>query len=103
MTETLLQNREKDIFRALIVSFFLFAGFYIYCVNVTVHNVVAREDVENEISKLTLSIGREEFAYITMRNEITLPLAYAKGFQDVSVKTFISSKNSDNQVSYVTR
>ncbi len=101
MVERVLQlNREKHMFWTLISILFLSFAFYIYCINITVHNTVARQNFENESSKLTLSISNEEFQYIKKRNEITLQKAYSMGFRDVSVKTFITDKNV-SQVSYV--
>jgi hypothetical protein len=73
-----------------------------YFINATVHNVVARQNLEAEASTLTLAIGNKEFQYITERNNVTLQVAYAMGFKDVTAKTFIS-KNSSKQVSYLTR
>jgi len=80
----------------------LSVGFYIYFINATIHNTVAREHLENEASSRTLSIGNKEFQYITMRNAVTLPIAYSLGFKEVSVKTFVSKKSS-TQVSYLQR
>ena len=104
MTEAILLqlNRERTVFRTLFSVLILSAGFYIYFINATIHNTVLRQNLENEISRLTLSTGNREFQYITMRNKITLPLAYSLGFQDVVAKTFISKK-SLSQVSYLTR
>lgn len=91
MTEKIAQINTKKLFWILISIFALCAVFYIYAINVTVRNVVARENFENEISELNLSIGKLEFEYIAKRNAVTLPMAYAMGFQDVKDKTFISS------------
>ena len=96
MVEKVLQlNREKTIFWTLLGILLLCSGFYMYFINATIHNVVIRQNLENESSSLTLSIGRKEFQYITMRNGITLSLAYSLGFRDVSAKTYISRNSSD--------
>ncbi len=93
MVEKVLQlNRERAIFWSLLGTILLCFGFYMYCINVTIHNVVARQNLETESSELTLSIGNKEFEYITKRNTITLALAYELGFKDASVKTYISKK-----------
>ena len=44
----------------------------------------------------------EEFQYISMRNSVTIDLAYTLGFKDVSQKTFIK-KGSGSVVSYVSK
>lgn len=100
MTETILQNKEKTIFWTLLGTLLLCFGLYMYLINVTIHNVVAVENLENKASQLTLSLGTNEFKYILMRNNVTLSLAYSLGFKDVSNKTFVS-RNSLNQVSYL--
>jgi hypothetical protein len=94
MTEAILEqihNKEKTIFWSLLAVLVLCAGFYMYCVNATIHNVVARQNIETESSQLTLSIGSQEFKYIGMRNGINIQLAYSLGFKDVANKTYISA------------
>ena len=103
MVEKVLQlNRGKTIFWTLLGIFFLCAGFYMYFINSTVHNVVTRQNMEKEAGQLALKIGSEEFQYITMRNAITLPLAYSLGFKNVSVKTFVS-RDASPSVAYAPR
>lgn len=103
MVEKVLQlNREKTIFWTLLGVLFLCAGFYMYCINTTVHNIVARQNLESESSSLTLSIGSGEFKYISKRNTITMSLATSLGFKNVTAKTFIS-RAGQNQVSFLSR
>ena len=103
MVEKVLQlNREKTIFWALLGIIFLCASFYMYFINITVYNTVSRQNLEKESTQLTLKIGNEEFQYITMRNSVTLPLAYSLGFKDVSVKIFIS-RDITPSVAYLPR
>ncbi|KND47866.1 MAG: hypothetical protein AB201_03060 [Parcubacteria bacterium C7867-006] len=103
MKEKILQlNNEKTIFWAVLGALFLCIGFYMYFINATVHNVVARQNLESEASNLTLKIGNQEFQYITSRNNVTMQLALSMGFKEVTAKTFIS-KNSNKQVSFATR
>jgi hypothetical protein len=102
MVEKVLQlNREKTMFWTLVGILLFCAGFYMYCINATVHNVVARQNLETESSQLTLSIGSQEFQYISKRNGITMATAQELGFREVSAKTFIS--RDGGQVSYATR
>ena len=65
MVEKVLQlNNEKTIFWSLLGILLLCAGFYMYFINVTIHNVVSRQNIEEELARLTLSIGNYEFKYI---------------------------------------
>jgi len=93
MTEKILQlNTEKNIFWTLVGILAICGLFYMYSINVTIRNVVARQNLENKVSELSLSIGNKEFQYISLRNTVTLPLAYSLGFKDVKDKTYISRK-----------
>ena len=103
MVEKVLQlNREKTIFWTLLGILFLCAGFYMYFINTTVHNVVERQNLEAKVSQLSLSIGKEEFQYIAKRNEITMVLAYSLGFEEAKNKTFIS-RTLGPSVAFLTR
>ncbi len=104
MTERVLQlNREKTIFWALIWVLLLGMGFYMYFINTTVHNVVARQNNETEATRLTMAIGSQEFKYIEEKNAVTLELAYSLGFKETDQKTFIAQGKSAGQVSYNSR
>lgn len=103
MVEKVLQlNKEKTIFWTLVGVLFFSLIFYMYFINTTIHNVVARQNLENEASSLTLAIGSKEFEYISKRNAITLAVAYSMGFRDTSVKSYISTK-AGNNVAYLSR
>ena len=90
------------MFWALLGILILSVGFYLFCINNTVRNVVSRENLESEANKITLDISDKEFQYISMRNSVTIDLAYTLGFKDVSQKTFIK-KGSGSVVSYVSK
>ncbi|MFZ2522602.1 MAG: hypothetical protein WAX44_03780 [Minisyncoccia bacterium] len=97
MVERVLQfNKERIIFLTLVGALFISMCFYIYYINITVHNVVARQNLENEASQLTLSIGNKEFEYISMRNAIDLSLAQSLGFRETAVRTYISAQSQDS-------
>ena len=103
MVEKVLElNSEKTIFRSLFGVFTLCAGFYMYFINATVHNIVLRQNLENEASQLTLKIGSQEFEYITKRNSITLPLANSLGFKEAKVQAYIPL-SPDTKVAYLPR
>ncbi len=97
MVEQVLNlNKEKTIFWSITSAIFMLMGMYIYYINLTVHNVVARQNLENEASSLTLLIGNKEFEYISKRNQVNLALAYSMGFTEVKSKSYISMKTQNN-------
>ncbi len=103
MTENILHTHiQKNIFWTSVAFIILCAGFYMYLINMTIHNVVAREGYESEATRVMLAIGTEEFNYIGMRNNITLARAYSLGFSDAGEKTFMT-RNSKGFVSYVSK
>jgi len=67
---------------------------YAYFVNQTIINVVAREKIEKDIADVSGEIGDTEFDYMTLRNNLTLDVAYAKGFKDTEVTAFVSPGKS---------
>ncbi len=92
MVEKVLElNREKTIFWTLVGGLFIAMLFYIYFINITVHNTVARQNYEAESSTLTLAIGNKEFEYISKRNNITLALAHSLGYKDTKTISYIEA------------
>ena len=84
------------VLAVLLVTFFS----YVYLVNKTIMNVVAREKVESNISSLSTTIGTLEYKYITLKNSVTLDLAYSKGFKEATPSQFIARQKSGNSLSY---
>ncbi len=84
---------------AVLVSMFFL---YVYMVNKTVMNVVARQNTEKGISSLSASVGDLESKYMAEKSSITLQLALAKGFQEDPNTTFIGSalNKPGNALSY---
>ena len=90
----------KKLFFVLLTALILMFASYVYLVNKTIMNVVARERTEKTLSKLSTTIGGLEFKYITLKNNITLELAHAKGFQDSTNTTFLAKNASNVSLSY---
>ena len=89
ITNVIQINREKTIFWTLVGVLAISIAFYMYCINVTVHNTVARQNLELEASKLSLKIGNEEFQYISKRNSVTIALAHELGYKDAQPQEYI--------------
>lgn len=83
-------HKEKVLFWTLSGFLLLSAVLYMYCVQSTVRNVVSGQTLEAEASHLALSMGAEEFKYISMRNSINLDAAKQLGFTETDQKKFIS-------------
>ena len=85
-------NYKERIFIVLIMSIIISAGAYAFLIEKAIMNVVAREDVIKESHVLSASVAGLEERYFSIKNNISLDLAYAKGFKDSEVSFFISSQ-----------
>ena len=63
---------------------------YVYAVNATVRNTVARATLEQNTTSIASQIAEMEFSYIGEKNTISLQMAYARGFQNVTSPLYIS-------------
>jgi len=94
-TKTLKIN-TKNIEQKLIWGVFglllFFSISYVYFINQTILNIVARENLEGDIVALNSEISEMEFEYIAQKNKITLSYAYSVGFKDANNVKFASRK-----------
>lgn len=96
--KVLVINNEKTIFWSLAGVLILAMGFYMYFINTTIHNTVARQNLEAEASSLSLSIGNKEFQYISKRNNVTLAMAHSLGYRDNKQISYVNEASSKGSV-----
>ncbi len=84
MTLRTIERTAALSFWVLAVAIVILASLYVYLVNKTVHNVVARQTTEVEISKLSTTLSELEFKYITAKAGVNMELASNLGFKAVS-------------------
>lgn len=75
---------------------------YMFFVNQAVLNVVAREEIENDLASLNAKVSELEFEYISLKNSITIKYAYDRGFKDVTDIAF-AERSSGSSFSLNTR
>ncbi len=94
----MLKRKEKRIFcqEPTKICFWSGVGVLILClfsygyfVRQTIVNIVARQNMESEITELSAKILTRETAYLKAKNEITEELAENKGFIAVSRQKFV--------------
>jgi hypothetical protein len=92
-----MTKAKQLIFQNNKVLFFILASasvaslvVYIISVNLTVRNVVKRQAIETELSRITAEISELEFAYIDQKNGVTFELATDLGFEKVTKSKFVS-------------
>ncbi len=81
---------SKMLFILLSAILVLIFASYAYLINKTIMNVVARESTERRIASLSTTIGELEFKHMTSKSQITLDLAYQKGFLDALPSQFLA-------------
>lgn len=89
-TKALSFDTRVRTFWMLIVLSIISLALYMYGVKATVYNTVARQQLETEVSNISTHIGEMEFAYIGLKNKVSLEVAYARGYLDVTAPTYIS-------------
>lgn len=83
-------TRHKHILFGLLGAVCLLVGLYVYFVNVTVHNVVARRELEEQMVVIATTVSQLESEYITLKSEVTLDVAASRGFAQADVEQFVS-------------
>jgi len=66
---------------------------YSYFVNATVLSVVGRKNAETEISLVSSQVSGMEAQYLSHVNELTLDLAYSRGFKEKKNVVFAQRKS----------
>ena len=75
----------------ILIMFSVFSLFtYIYNINVLARNIATKQDLETQIANMSADFDSLEFAYIGLRNNITIELAYQHGFQEIRSPLYIS-------------
>ena len=86
-----IQDRQ-NIFWLLTVALALSIGLYDYFGGHTVYNVTKHQDAERSIATLEGGISDLETTLMSLKSDITIDLARAKGFKDAAGATYISRK-----------
>lgn len=85
-------ERGKGIFWSLACLLFVVASFYVYLVNTAAWHGLQWKKAEQEFSALTARVSGLESSYLSLKKSVTLPLAYAMGFEDVRAVRFIGAR-----------
>src|SRR5687767_1162487 len=89
-TKTISYDSRVYAFWTIAALSLLALAIYIFAINATIRNTVARRDMESQVSTLAARQSSLEFAYIEAKNKINLETALAYGFKEVESPTYIS-------------
>jgi hypothetical protein len=93
-TKTISYDTRFRVFWFLVFVFVVSIVVYIVAVRNTIGNTITRARLEATTNSLATAVGDMEFKYISLENNISLKLAYDKGFQNVTSPIYISRANS---------
>ncbi len=91
-----IERASAIIFWAQVGLIISLISLYMYFVNQTVWNVVARQQTESATVSLNSKLGDLEFQYIAAKNNITLEVAQSMGYQSADQKVFVTRDQSAN-------
>lgn len=86
-------NRVR-FFWVLVAISILSLGVYVYAINTIARNVASRQNLERQLVKTSAGLDALEFAYIELKNNITIELAHDYGFQEVRSPLYVSRARS---------
>jgi hypothetical protein len=89
-TQTISYDARVKIFWMLVAVATVSIVLYIYAINATIRNTVARQNLQLAAADLSSEESSLEYAYINKKNEISIDVAYANGYKDISSPIYIS-------------
>lgn len=89
-TKTISYDNRIRFFWVLVAISILSLFIYIYAINATARNIATRQGLERQIAKISTGLDSLEFAYIELKNNITIEIALQHGFREVSSPLYVS-------------
>ncbi len=87
-----MDRNGKVVFWSFVSMVLLIVVFYVYLIKVTTHNGVKWSKAEEAIASVGATVSDMESTYLSLKQSVTLSLAYAKGFEDVRAVRFIGAE-----------
>lgn len=81
-----IDNAEKFMLKAVLLSFGALAIWYIIILGTIVFNITERKTAETNIRTLSSEVSDLELEYLAKSKSIDLALSYSMGFREVSPK-----------------
>ena len=89
-SKTISYDNRVRLFWGLVSICILSLVLYVYAVNATARNIAVIQGLEKEVARASGSLSSLEFAYIELKNNVTLDLAYQYGFKEEKQPLYIS-------------
>lgn len=82
-------GQRKMLFWSLTCLFFAVTSLYVYLINTAAWHGIRWKKTSQALTELTARVSELESSYLSLKKSVTLPLAYAMGFEDVRAVRFI--------------
>lgn len=87
------ESRQRFLWSLITLSAFSLLA-YVYAINATAHHIAVRENLEEKVSNIESDLGALEFAYIDLKNNVTIDTARQFGFKEVKEPLYVSRQNN---------
>ncbi len=87
-----MDTNGKAVFWSFVSMLLLLMVVYVYLFNVSTRNGMKWSKAEEAIASVGATVSDLESTYLSLKQSVTLSLAYAKGFEDVRVVLFIGAE-----------
>ena len=89
-TKTISYNNRVRYFYILMAISILSLFTYIGALNITARNAAMGQNLERQMARASIDLDSLEFAYIKLKNNVTLELAYQRGFKETKNPLYVS-------------
>lgn len=93
-TKTISYNHRVRVFWTLLAISGLALFVYIYTINVTARNIAERQLLERRITEISTDLDSLEFAYVKLKNGVTLEVAHQHGFRETKNPLYVSRSSA---------
>ncbi len=87
-----MDTNGKTVFWSFVCMLFFMVTCYVYLINTATRNGVSWSKTEESIASIGSHVSELESSYLSLKQSVTLSLAYAKGFEDVKAVRFIGAE-----------
>lgn len=97
-TMNTIDRLSETIFWSLAIGIAMLSVFYMYSIQKSVRNVVARSNIQSDIVALNSKLSDAEFEYMSSVGTVTLETAQKLGYVSATNKTFVTRERLGQNV-----
>ena len=93
------EEHDRRIFWGFVALLVMSLAVYVYFLSMSVYAVVERKGAESHSNKINSHLSQLETEYVALDKQIDLALAHERGFADISVPKYLSTKSPEKTLS----